>query len=165
MVFSGSAGTRPDCSFAFKFPINQSITQSTVYDATLIVQLNAFYRSFTVSCTTLFSLSGATTSTSYMIFRVPGQYNRPLITVLNFKYILCFLQRIINQNYICTLITTLNFKYILVFSQGIINQNYICTPVQLSTGTCGEMSGALRAGGQPAHFLCSTSLTPTTLTH
>ena len=37
MVFSGSAGTRPDCSFAFKFPINQSITQSTVYDDTLIV--------------------------------------------------------------------------------------------------------------------------------
>ena len=45
MVFSGSAGTRPDCSFAFKFPINQSISQSTIYDATLIVQLNAFYRS------------------------------------------------------------------------------------------------------------------------
>ena len=49
MVFSGSAGTHPDCRFAFKFLINQSITQSTVYDATLIVQLSAFYMFFTVS--------------------------------------------------------------------------------------------------------------------
>ena len=40
---------RPDCSFAFKFFVNQSIIQSTVYDATLIVQLSAFYMFFTVS--------------------------------------------------------------------------------------------------------------------
>ena len=53
----------------------------------------------------------------------------------------------INSPAICT--NHLLVLYILFFSQGIINQNYICTPVQLSTGTCGEMSGELRAGGQP----------------
>ena len=46
MVFSGSVGPRPDCSFAFKFPINQSITELTVYGATVINKLNVFYRFF-----------------------------------------------------------------------------------------------------------------------
>ena len=101
MVFSGSAGPRPDCSFAFKFPINQSITELTVYGATVINKLNVFYRFFIVAGTTLFNM-----------------------------YI--------------------NFTHILISLQGLIYQNYICTPVQLSTGTCDEMSGALRAGGQPA---------------
>ena len=40
MVFSGSVGPHPDCSFAFKFPINQSI----------------FYRFPTVAGNTLFNM-------------------------------------------------------------------------------------------------------------
>ena len=80
---------RPDYSFAFKFFVYQSFLQSTVYDATLIVQLSAFYMLSTasghyncslhpyinqpVTCTTPFSLSGAAMSTSYLIFRVPGR--------------------------------------------------------------------------------------------
>ena len=40
MVFSGSVGPHPDCNFAFKFPINQSI----------------FYRFPTVASNTLFNM-------------------------------------------------------------------------------------------------------------
>ena len=130
MVFSGSAGPRPDCSFAFKFLIYQSITQLTVYDATVIIKLNAFYRFFIVSGTTLFSLYGAATLTSHMIFRVPGQYKCPQITFLNCEFILFFQQRKRNQKYICTLITILSFIHILFSVQGIIYQNYIFNSIQ-----------------------------------
>ena len=36
--------------------------------------------------------------------------------------------------------------------QGLIDQIYICTPVQISTGTCNEMLGPSRAGGQANLF-------------
>ena len=76
MVFSGSVGPRPDCSFAFKFPINQSITELTVYGATVINKLNVFYRFFIVAGTTLFNM------------------------YINFIHILISLQGLIYQNFI-----------------------------------------------------------------
>ena len=57
MVFSGSAGTRPDYSFAFKSPINQSNIQSTVYGVIVLIILIASYMVFIVSGTTRFWLN------------------------------------------------------------------------------------------------------------